>query len=517
MRVSDTGYDVIVVGSGPVGSAVARTLADDAPGLSVLLLEAGPVVSDPPGRHVKTLSTPEAIAHAQELSQAGHPTQPDGEGRIVARPGTYLLEDGIPEGERGGLPAAAMSTNVGGMGAHWTCACPAPGDGERIPWIPRAEFEDAFAESWRLLNVTRDAFEGAPLGSEVRAVLTEVLEGSRDADRRVQPMPLAVRVGDDGSRYWTGTDVILGQSIAGGAVELRAETLVTRIETDGSRVTGVVVRDAGGAEQRLAARAVFVAADSFRTPRLLHVSGIRPPALGRYLNDHLQVMALARLDDRFIPATARERPPRPRAGALEIFSGINWIPYDRETFPFHGQIMQMDASPVPITGAHELWPGSIVGIGLFGCKDIDADDRVTFDDDSLDESGLPTIRVHYRLSPADQRTLEAMKAAAGRLAEALGGLVEGQEPSALPNGNSLHYMGTVRMGPVDDGTSVCDDRGRVWGFEGVYVGGNGVIPTPTACNPTATSVALAIRSARAIIETLRGDSPSITEENAHAS
>jgi len=25
-----------------------------------------------------------------------------------------------------------MSANVGGMGAHWTCACPRPGDSERI-------------------------------------------------------------------------------------------------------------------------------------------------------------------------------------------------------------------------------------------------------------------------------------------------------------------------------------------------------------------------------------------------
>jgi choline dehydrogenase-like flavoprotein len=68
----------------------------------------------------------------------------------------------------------------------------------------------------------------------------------------------------------------------------------------------------------------------------------------------------------------------------------------------------------------------------------------------------------------------------------------------MPNGSSLHYQGTVRMGAQDDGNSVCDRHSRVWGTQNLYVAGNGVIPTSTACNPTLTSVALAVIGAHEV-------------------
>ena len=78
----------------------------------------------------------------------------------------------------------------------------------------------------------------------------------------------------------------------------------------------------------------------------------------------------------------------------------------------------------------------------------------------------------------------------------------GGEPRLLPAGTSLHYQGTVRMGEADDGTSVCDPASAVWRMSGLYVGGNGVIPTATACNPTLTAVALGVLTARALAESL---------------
>ncbi|TQJ34732.1 GMC oxidoreductase [Arthrobacter sp. SLBN-122] len=494
--------DIAIVGSGPTASTYARVLSEEAPGATIAMFEVGPTVSNPPGAHVKNIEDPDRRSLAQRASEgpgAGAATvnSPGAvkSGERRARPGTYLLQDGYAFPGEDGMPVAAMSSNVGGMAAHWTAACPRPGGKERIPFLP--DLEELLDDADRLLGVTTHAFDGAPFSDLVRDRLAAVVDTGRAPAYRVQPMPLAVHRREDGALVWSGSDVVMGEvTRENPQFELFDESLVTRVLVEEGVAAGIEVQDRrSGDTYQVAARYVVVGADALRTPQLLWASGIRPDALGRYLNDQAQVVFASRLRD-----VQPEHAPAAANGALSEQSGVAWVPYTDEA-PFHGQIMQLDASPVPLADDDPIVPGSIVGLGLFCAKDLQREDRVAFDDDTRDSYGMPAMRIHYRLSERDHEVLDRARQEIVRLGKAVGEPLD-ERPFVLPPGASLHYQGTTRMGDTDDGESVCSPDSQVWQVPGLFVAGNGVIPTATACNPTLTSVALAVRGARKVAEKL---------------
>lgn len=496
--------DVAIVGSGPTGAAVARILSERSPQARVAMFEVGPTVSAPAGAHVKNIADPQERAAAQRASEGPGPGAEtvSGPGAVKsgqrrARPGTFLLDAGYQLEGEDGLPVAAMSSNVGGMAAHWTGACPRPNDSERITFL--GDLDDLLAEGERLLGVTNRAFDASPYAALVQQRLAAAVDAGRDAHAVVQPMPLAVHRRDDGNLVWSGSDVVMGEvTRANPNFTLHDDSLVRRVLMTDGRASGVVVQDRRtGAEVEVRARVVVVAADALRTPQVLWASGIRPRALGRYLNDQAQVVFASRIRDAVAVSDGAEGPG---VTGLSEQSGVSWVPFTDE-MPFHGQIMQLDASPVPLAEDDPVTPGSIVGLGLFCAKDLQESDRVSFSDEETDGYGMPAMQIHYTLTPQDHAVLERARAEIVRLGHVVGEPL-GERPFTMPLGSSLHYQGTVRMSSVDDGTSVCSPDGEVWGAPGVYVAGNGVIPTATACNPTLTAVALAVRSATKIAQEL---------------
>lgn len=140
------------------------------------------------------------------------------------------------------------------------------------------------------------------------------------------------------------------------------------------------------------------------------------------------------------------------------------------------------------------------------------DSRVTLDRET-DATGMPRIRLDWRLQELDVASVSTLVDALGREAGNLGlGRVEKAQwlregsrnwvtdplISAHPIGG-YHHMGTTRMAD-DPKRGVTDGWGKVHGLANLYVAGSSLFPTAGWANPTLTILALALRTAERLAD-----------------
>ncbi len=509
--------DILIIGSGPVGATYARILSEQKPQAKILMIDAGPKVSDKIGQHVKNITDQKAMETAQILSQGPKKTpypmisvaeramavqRGELSADILARAGTHLVLDQIEDIKNNQMPSISMSTNLGGMGIHWTCACPTPGIGEQITIIPQNEMDEALAKAREILSVTQSTFPNSPESEAILNILNQTLGPNHSENRQAQPMPLACKTDEAGNRYWTASDVILGNAFENPNFELRSETICRKLNHENGKIIGAEIENTqSGKKEIVEAKIVIVAADPLRTPQLLWASGIRPKALGHYLNEHPFVFTFVELDkdlvNKFAPnrqsSVANRKSPDPTVGVF-------WVPFDAPNHPFHGQIMHMDLSPMKTTISDDS--KHIVGLG-WGClKESNFEDQIIFSETEKDYFGMPKMNFKFQFTDKDLAGIEAAKAFQKKVVNSFGKEIKDGGQTLMPPGTSLHYEGTTRMGAENDGESVCNTYSQVWNFENLFVGGNGVIPIATTSNPTLVSVALAVRSSEKIVEKL---------------
>lgn len=442
--------DVLVVGSGPLGVALARRLAEH--GRRVLILEQGPTISDPPGSHVR---------NAPRFR-----TDPDAYMEVATAHLAFF--DATVARDR--LPGAAVTEARGGQGVVWTNLCPR-GD---APWdaLTPAQWDVYYDIAETYLCVQAEEFETSRRQQRIRAKLGEHLATS---GRRIAALPVAARFDtEDHLRFSAPYDILAGSKDATERIRISRATVGTLVG-QGSRIAGVTV---GG--ESIEAEEIVVAAGAIGTPRLLHRSGIRPAALGRWLSYHPLLIAQIVLDPGLCAAPGvRDREPRLQIPPTEA---ADWYALVlRDVSPF---------APEPPDVAID--PNRLVELQLICPVDVDERNGIRFDNHSR-----PTFEVP--LSAADQERLAGAEADADRIAAVLGHYRSGCRPQWMPFGFA-HMTGTTRMSAIDDGTGVADYRGRVWGFDNLRLATNGLIPTRMAVNPTLTGVALAIRIADAIVD-----------------
>jgi pyranose oxidase len=502
-------------------------LVEGDPKRKVLMVDLGAQLSASPGANAKNLylynygedglDTLSQIVKG-ELTLTSRPCQqpwPETLGPISqprVPPVTYQINGGNPEQAAwDNIPAAASSFNVGGMAAHWTCCTPRPVGVERIPFIEDKEWNALVGRAEKLLRTNQVSFVNSFRGQVIKEALGDLLDGGLPTGRKVQMLPLACHRHSDTWVEWTGVDTILGPLAEPGRIplerfELRSETICRELLVNGDRIIGARIEHLPSLQdQTIMADLVVVAANAFYTPQLLWKSKIRPRALGHYLNDQPMAFCQIVLKHDLLEKIRKLWPaPNPDIDPVPIpvddpIPNV-WIPFSSPEHPFHCQIHR-DAFPYSIVpGNLGIDHRAIIDLRWFTTKEIRFEDHVTFSDKYVDMYGMPQITFHYTISRSDELTIQAAMMDMARAAEALGAFLPGSEPQILPRGSSLHFQGTFRMGTDQKAQdSVCDPYSQVWGIQNLYLGGNGIIPTPTACNPTLTSVALAMRACEQIL------------------
>lgn len=478
--------DICVIGGGPAGITVARSLAGRS--ARVALLESGGLEPDPT---------------TQELAR----------------------------GESVGLPYYPLQTArlrcLGGTTAHWGGWCrPLDDDDFTVrSWVPHSgwpfastELSSYYDEAHRLCQLGPLSYNPAAVG-----LTPPTVNGAIEPRvfRQTPPSHFGKLYGDELRRA--------------GDVTVYLHATVTRLETSSSRrVAEASLATLAGQVLRARASLFVLATGGLENARLLLASSLGNPELvGRFFMEHVDVpvglflpaRAELPLDFFHVRKVASGRRRETVLGALALSAA--YAARERVLGAYVTQLepLSLDARELELSATERLFAGDVasvvaeVGGGraskgmcplIIACEQApNPDSRVTLAEER-DRFDVPRLRLDWRLGELDHRTA---RAAALALAGALGVAEQGRVRVSLPADTSSwpaygewHHMGTTRM-HVDPRQGVVDRNCKVHELENLYVAGSSVFPTSGYANPTLTLVALSLRLGRHLREVLDAGGP----------
>lgn len=519
--------DVLIAGTGPAGCTFARFLIEG--GRKVLMVDPGAQLSIRPGAHLKNefkyqrdinKFTPIVQGLLQQVSLPPRPGYTTTLDPISFRTYTGSIRSAMNprQDPYKNLEAAAVSYAVGGMLTHWTNNTPRHHPKvEQVPYISDVDWNLLYGHAESLLNTRWDVFEDSIRNTVVKEALKSSDYGKNlDPKYPVQNLPVAgerSKVNNELVHY-SGSDTVLGDLLENppkGQFEIRPQHRVKKLVFKNTkardRIEYAVVEDLiGWKTYHVYADLFIVAAGAVLTPQVLWNSGIRPYALGRYLFEHPMTFTQIVLKDEIVEGIRGDDRFQAKLAGIEALDPIPipmndpppmvWIPVS-ESRRWHSQVhrdsFQYGGLPPDIDDR------LIVDLRWFGMVKPVPSNLVRFEPDINDKFGMPQPTFEYTLGDDDRRAAHEMMEDMVEAAQVLGGFFPGSEPRFMPPGTSLHLQGTTRIGPKDDDTCVTDLDSKVWGIENLYLGGNGMIPTSNASNPTLTTVAIATWAAHKIL------------------
>jgi choline dehydrogenase-like flavoprotein len=517
--------DVLIVGAGAAGAAVAWSLAETR--MRIVCLEQG--------GWMRPDEYPSTRRDWEQLAVREYSPNPN----IRARPEDYPINDVDS-------PIAIVNFNgVGGStvlyAAHFPRLHPSDfrtrtldGVGEDWP-IDYPALEPFFALNDRMMGVAGLAGDPAyprhepplppvPMGSvggtmarafnalgwhwwpSDTAIATREYEG-REACANLGPCMTGCAKGAKSS-----TDITYWPAALRAGVELRTHCRVREVLVgDDDMATGVIYYDDEGSEHMQRAHVVVLACNGVGTPRLLLNSKSQafPEGLANrsgLVGRNLMLHPWGLVRGTFASAEAGNIGAHLGPSSCAIWSQQFYETDTRRDF-VRGYNLQVTRGLGPASTARYLlghgalpWGadhhrelrrhfGNMIGIGVC-CDDLPEEvNRVTLDPKLTDSSGIPAPKITYRLGENSRRMLDHGVARAVEALQAAGATGWHIEAPLRPAG--WHLLGTARMG-IDPKRSVVNEWGRAHDVRNLFIVDGSVFVTAGGVNPTTTIQAVAL-------------------------
>lgn len=462
-EMSQTNYDVLIIGTGPGGGATLYRLCQqwkNQGAKRIGIIEKGDKLFHSHSLNIPTMNVD--IARDQLL--------PDN---------STTFEEILPE-----FPGARMVYALGGRSLFWNAVTPRPIQSELKKWpVDLDELNMYYNIAENTMHITTDYADG----SQMQEILLDRLQQQDIYEAKDMPVAFDLqpsRRGEIHSNPWFSSINFMASALFDKPYDLALNAFASRILCEGNKVAGVEVISPDKKTHIIRAKNIVVSASTLETPRLLLNSRIPGPAIGRYLTDHVSIIAIGTINRNQFPGDI---------GNLSILKA------ETKESPYQIQILGPNQYFSYQQFEDKIYDENLVVVyAAFGMTESCPENRVYVNPNIRDKYGVPLFQVEYSYNNNDLQVVDKMTAGIVQTAEAMGVTLDTSTLVVRPPGSDMHESCTCRMG-VDPATSATNPHGQIHGVQGLFIADNSVLPTLTAAGPVFSNVALAIRLADYIV------------------